>query len=226
MTEAILYATYAVPVIIGVAAWLSKSLTWSGVLAGLIISYPIIYFQGIYWFAALVTFLVAGTVATRYMGSSKRRLKQAQKTRDYSNVLANGALASILASTGSLYGFLGALAAALGDTFSSEIGMLSKRSPRLITTLKRVPTGTNGGITVLGTLASAVGGLIVGMTGTLIALPSKAIIIGITAGLFGSAVDSFMGATLENRGKLKNWGTNLICTIAGAGCALALAAVL
>jgi uncharacterized membrane protein len=52
----------------------------------------------------------------------------------------------------------------LGDTLASELGILSRSPPVLVTTFKRVPPGTNGAISVGGTLASMVGGLIMGGT--------------------------------------------------------------
>lgn len=51
----------------------------------------------------------------------------------------------------------------LGDTLASEIGILSRSQPRLITNFRRVPPGTNGGMSVEGTAASVVGGLLVGV---------------------------------------------------------------
>lgn len=55
-------------------------------------------------------------------------------------------------------------ACCLGDTLASELGILSSSPPILITTLKTVPAGTNGGISVGGTIASGVGGCIVGLS--------------------------------------------------------------
>ncbi|KAE9410906.1 hypothetical protein BT96DRAFT_961594 [Gymnopus androsaceus JB14] len=52
----------------------------------------------------------------------------------------------------------------LGDTLASELGVLSRSKPILITTFKPVPPGTNGGMSLGGTLASVVGGTIMGLT--------------------------------------------------------------
>ena len=47
---------------------------------------------------------------------------------------------------------------------ASELGILSKSPPILITTFKPVPPGTNGGLSVLGTVASLVGGFVMSLT--------------------------------------------------------------
>jgi len=56
------------------------------------------------------------------------------------------------------------LACCLGDTLASELGILSKSPPLLITTFKRVPPGTNGAMSVLGTTVSILGGGFIGLT--------------------------------------------------------------
>ncbi|KAI0093824.1 integral membrane protein DUF92-domain-containing protein [Irpex rosettiformis] len=109
-----------------------------------------------------------------------------------------------------LFVTLGHFACCLGDTLASELGILSKSRPRLVTTLQTVPPGTNGGMSTLGTLASAAGGVIIGLTILLSLLvessrcraewfniASTLVGWGAFAGLLGSLLDSLMGATLQ-----------------------------
>ena len=61
-------------------------------------------------------------------------------------------------------------AAVAADTFSSELGILAKNSPRLLTSwnLREVPPGTNGGITLLGTMAGFLGAFMIALTSTIL----------------------------------------------------------
>ncbi|XP_030334138.1 transmembrane protein 19 isoform X3 [Strigops habroptila] len=107
---------------------------------------------------------------------------------------------------------LGALACSAGDTWASEIGsVMSKSKPRLITTWEKVPVGTNGGITFVGLLSSLLGGMVVGIayfitqlifvTDLEVSAPQWPIIVfGAAAGLLGSIVDSYLGATMQYSG--------------------------
>lgn len=92
-----------------------------------------------------------------------------------------------------------------GDTLASELGMLSPQKPFLIITpWKTVPPGTNGGITFLGTLWSAIGGACIGLGMLIVDLISgieihtfETILFGFICGLLGSLMDSILGATLQ-----------------------------
>lgn len=106
--------------------------------------------------------------------------------------------------------YLAHFATANGDTWASEVGMLAKTSPRLITSLflRKVPPGTNGGMSVLGTLASAAGGAFISIIYWALSpfyYPSNGVqdpqwitvVFGFLCGLIGSIIDSFLGATLQ-----------------------------
>nr|XP_025857424.1 transmembrane protein 19 [Vulpes vulpes] len=128
---------------------------------------------------------------------------------------------------------LAALACSAGDTWASEVGpVLSKSPPRLITTWEKVPVGTNGGVTVVGLVSSLLGGTFVGITYFLtqlvfvndldISAPQWPIIaFGGLAGLLGSVVDSYLGATMqftgldESTGMVVNSPANEVKYIAG-----------
>jgi uncharacterized protein (TIGR00297 family) len=114
-------------------------------------------------------------------------------------------------------GILGSLACANGDTWASELGTVVKiisDQPRLITTWRPVPKGTNGGVTLGGLLFSLLGGLFIGLCYYLMMLLSvdsavlerslpqwPLIFIGGLGGLLGSVIDSLLGATLQYSGE-------------------------
>jgi uncharacterized protein (TIGR00297 family) len=97
-------------------------------------------------------------------------------------------------------------AACLADTLASELGMLARQTPVMITQPWRsVPPGTNGGITAVGTAWSGVGGFLMGLTQILMdaisgcaPLNVRATLVFATAcGMIGSKLDSILGATLQ-----------------------------
>lgn len=95
-------------------------------------------------------------------------------------------------------------ATCLADTLSSELGMLSKESPRLITSGRRVPPGTNGGVTIVGFVVSAIGGGIIGLAFATMDFISGLMVdfyaltlFGVICGVLGSAIDSLLGATMQ-----------------------------
>lgn len=102
--------------------------------------------------------------------------------------------------------FLAYFACCCGDTWASELGVLSKSRPRLVTTLREVAPGTNGAVSALGAAASALGGLLMGLCFLLArraaGLPCSpaAPALGLLWGAAGSLLDSLLGATVQFSG--------------------------
>jgi uncharacterized protein (TIGR00297 family) len=110
-----------------------------------------------------------------------------------------------------------ALAVAASDTVSSECGQALKREARLITTLQKVPAGTDGGITLAGTVAGTAAALLVSAVGLRVGLLSTPWMwIASLAGVGGMVIDSFLGALFERRGWIGNDSVNFISTVVAA----------
>jgi len=214
--------------LIAFAAYKRGSLSRSGVLGAMIVGTAIFGFGGWAWGLVLITFFVLSSLLSKYKEALKEQVAAEKfdkgSQRDLGQALANagaGALIAVLfyfiPDTRLLAAFVGAMATVNADTWATEIGVLSKQSPRLITTWQRVEPGTSGGVSVQGTLATLAGGLVIGLAAFgLIALEgglggagfaryggsigSLALpLLGIAAlgGLAGSLFDSLLGATLQ-----------------------------
>ena len=176
--------------------------------------------------------------ATKIGRAKKERLGTAEskRGRNAAQVAANlgvAALASfpvqaiasdpiLLNSLGAVIAFaaIASLAEAAADTVSSEIGQVLGGQPRLITTLRRVEPGTDGGITLAGTLAGTGAALLVAIIGFWAmhgwrGLPGYWVSIGLCAsgGIFGLLFDSLLGATLERKRLLNNDAVNFLSTV-------------
>ena len=120
---------------------------------------------------------------------------------------------------------IAALSEAAADTVSSEVGQsLSLKlegrmgtHTRLLTTMRRVSPGTDGGISLFGTLAGITAALLIALSGTW-ALGGTVQFFWLSAGggVFGLFFDSLLGATLERRGWLNNDMVNFLSTLAAA----------
>jgi uncharacterized protein (TIGR00297 family) len=110
-----------------------------------------------------------------------------------------------------------ALAEATADTVASELGEVLGGQPVMVTTRRRVQPGTDGAISLTGTVAGLGGAVLVVLVATLtLGLGiSDAVCAGLGAG-GGLFVDSLLGATAEQRGLLNNDAVNFLSTVAAA----------
>lgn len=184
------------------------SLTSGGALAAVAVGAPI-YAAGSGCFLALLGFFVTSS-ALGHVGDARkaglRRDYAKGDERDAWQVVANGGVAAACATAMCLHSdldlapaILGALATANGDTWATELGPLSARSPRSLRTLRAVPAGTSGAVSRAGLVASLAGGALVGgLLGLLAPGPWwRWLGLGAACGLAGSLVDSLLGASVQ-----------------------------
>lgn len=116
--------------------------------------------------------------------------------------------------------YVASLATKLADTFASEIGKAYGKTTFLITTLERVEPGTEGAISAEGTAAAVVGGLILSLYGYAVGMISvPGIIVSTIAAFLATNVESFLGATLQEKEGLEwisNEVINFFNTLVGA----------
>jgi uncharacterized protein (TIGR00297 family) len=122
-----------------------------------------------------------------------------------------------------LAGFFGAFATAAADTVSSEIGQVLGKHPILITTLRPVPIGTEGAISLEGTAAGIVASIVICALGILfgiLTVPAAGLCV--IAAFIGTMVESYLGATLETMKIIDNELINFMNTLVGAAAAMIL----
>jgi uncharacterized protein (TIGR00297 family) len=224
----------AVTLFFAIVGYISRGVTFSGALAGAVVSFALYGGAGPGAFAVLVLVFAITWLATRLGYRRKLVLGTAEKEagRTALQVLANLALAGACAAG---YGVLArkdalllamaaALCEAVADTVSSELGQVASRTARLITNWQVVVAGTDGGVTCAGTLAGALASAVIAAACLAVGLiPMRGVVIAATAGTAGMLADSYMGALLERRGLLNNDAVNFFGTVTAAALAFLLA---
>lgn len=210
-----------------------KSLSVSGATAAAAVGF-LSFLSGYRFGVVLILFYQSSSSLTKLKSSYKKSLEADHKEggqRDHMQVLSCSLIATLIAvafmwlegddslidfpsfprRSYLLCAFVGHYACCNGDTWASELGVLDPWLPLLVTQPWRtVPKGTNGGMSVVGTLASLGAGVFIGLgfygMGSLTATSDPGlqpppqypvIILGGLAGFFGSLLDSIMGATLQ-----------------------------
>jgi uncharacterized protein (TIGR00297 family) len=226
-----------VNVILAVLGLAARGVDRSGAVAGWLVGTAIYACLGWRGYLLLLAFFVLGTAATKLGYARKAAAKLAQEgggRRSARHALANTAVAAacaLLATRTPYWGpFLLAFAAAFAtktsDTMASEIGQLYGRRTFLITTLRPVPRGTEGAVSLEGTVAGIVGSLLVGGLGWLVGFyGASGLAIVAVAAFVATTAESLVGATLEKRGLLDNEAVNFLNTLIGALVALGLGAL-
>jgi uncharacterized protein (TIGR00297 family) len=203
-------------VLISLAAWRARSLSITGALAATLLGTVIFGLGGLSWAILLLAFFISSSALSRMFKQHKTGLEEKFSKgaqRDAGQVLANGGIAGLfvlfhLALPAAIWpwlAFAGALAAANADTWATELGVLSRSAPRLVTNGQVVERGTSGGVTPTGTMSALGGSLLIAVLaisfwpGARPSLPAALAVFGSIglAGLAGSLLDSYLGATVQ-----------------------------
>ena len=211
--------------VFGYFAFRAKTADLSGLFSIALVGVILLVFADATWLLVMLAFFILGSLCTRYKFEYKKRIGVEQGrsgARGYRNVFANGIVACAAAV---LYGvfvqpvfivmYVGCVATAAADTMASEIGVTGG-IPYMITTFRKVPIGTNGGVSLKGEAVCVLGSLVVSLValGLHVITPGMAVICTVT-GFVGTNLDSLVGALLENKGFLGNAGTNFLATLGG-----------
>jgi uncharacterized protein (TIGR00297 family) len=194
------FAAGGTAVVLGIVFARMRWLDLPGTLAAVLVVASVVVMAGWSWLAPLATFFVVSSLLShggeRPSGSPMRGLRQ---------VVVNGVLLSLVPAIGfvvypSPFWFalsVAGIAAATGDTWAGEIGRHVRHNPVSLRTMSRVPAGTSGAVTWVGSGASGFGGLAIGSVGALVAGSPSLVLLGVAAGLLGSLTDSVVGAVWQ-----------------------------
>ena len=226
-------------------AWLAyrrQSLSRSGVYGAVLVGTLIFGLGGWPWGLLLIAFFASSSALSHYRLQQKEVIsRHFAKTgcRDLGQVLANGGLGALLAIAFRLTGgsqpwlffaFAGAMAAVNADTWATELGLLSRKKPRVITTLEEAEPGTSGAVSWLGLAASLAGAWLIGFLALVFQVTKELLAAGTAnprlawlplvaalGGMVGSLFDSILGATLQATYYCMHCGTETERPVHGCG---------
>jgi uncharacterized protein (TIGR00297 family) len=227
----------AINAVLAAVAWAARTVDLSGVIGGIFVGTVIYGFLDWQGFLLMLAFFVLGSATTKLGYRRKAALNLAQEKggrRGARHAFANCGVAAACALFAhatpflalSLFAFAGAFATAAADTASSEIGQLLGRRTFLLTTFKAVPKGTEGAVSLEGTLAGIAASLLLAALGAEVGFYDWIGVIPVVIAAFiGTTFESLVGAALEKRKLLDNEALNFLNTLVGAVAAAAFGAV-
>ena len=250
----LLFAPWIVSLTFGLLVWAVRAATIGGILFGSMICLQICAgtMRGETWHSGLVpliTLFVLTFSATRAGRTRKAGLgvAESRRGRNAGQIIANLGMAGLAVWVGfftrqsgtfdlNVLRFweivlpevllLAALCEATADTVSSEIGQAFGGTPFLLTTFRRVPPGTDGAISLLGTTSGILGAALVALAGmAAMHLTLSQAAIALLGGVAGLLFDSILGATVERKGWLGNDLVNFSSTAFAALVALSVLAL-
>jgi uncharacterized protein (TIGR00297 family) len=248
--------TMALSTGLGLVAWGVRAATPGAAITGTVLASSLMFSTASVPYSPIRTgllpvlaVLVLTSIATRFGRRRKEALGTAEQRtgRKPSQVAANLGVAALIscpvaqnwqwdqswlmmvkfASPTVFVAGLAALCEAAADTVSSELGQVLTTRPRMITSFRAVAAGTDGAISLGGTVAGLVAaGMVAGAGGYALRCPLPMLAVSWAGGAFGLLFDSLLGATAERRGWLNNDAVNFLSTLCASVFALALLGVM
>lgn len=235
----------AINAALAIAGFAARSVNLSGMIGGFVLGSVLILQGGWQLYLVLIAFFIIGTLATKLGYASKAGRGLAQEEggrRGFSHAFANAGAAALLAIAASVdasfsaplwFAAVAALATAAADTTASEIGQWIGRTAFLPSSLRPVPVGTEGAVSLEGTSAGVAAGSVVALLGVALAVlyppailskgllsvrPLVLLILLTVSAFAGSYLESLIGSW--NRKQLRpipNGVMNFANTVMGAG---------
>lgn len=236
LRAAILERGLAALAINGVLAFLASragTVRPSGVVAGLIVGTTIYLAGGWPWFLVLLVFFLLGSLLTKFGYARKAAMGLAEEKggrRGWQNAVANGGVGVLSAIAWLLTGweplraaFAASFATALFDTAGSEIGGLYGKTPISLRSFRVVPPGTEGAVSLEGTVGATVFAVLVAGVATLGGQIPPGFL---PAVLLGSLVGGLYESLAAGRLPLGHQALNFTNTLVGALVAMGVAFLL
>ena len=201
----VLYALLLSSALAGLALW-KRALTPGGTTLAWALCLLITAYGGGAAFAILAVTLLGTVAADRFAGerTDPNSVRRKSGSRDAVRVLCNVGVAgcamllcAITGWKGFLLAYAGVMAESLADSLASKLGPLSKSPPRDIITLKPIPAGLSGGVSLVGTLSELLGAAVVALVFSLGTGNPKALLTVTLAGFLGATFDSVLGSRAQ-----------------------------
>jgi uncharacterized protein (TIGR00297 family) len=213
-----LFVGFLLAVLIAFSSFKIGFLSKSGAIAACLLGTIVFGLGGFSWAVVLMGFFISSSMLSKLFKRRKASLEEKfskGSKRDAWQVWANGGIAGIFVILHAIFpdsswpwlAFCGTMAAVSADTWATELGVLSKKYPINLVTGQSLEPGESGGVTSLGTFAAFLASLFIAILAILFwpaflqkltGAETWCLPAGITAaGVFGSLVDSFLGATVQ-----------------------------
>jgi len=219
-----------------------KQLSMSGYFGAVIMAILLYGLGGSSYIYPLVVFFITSSILSHF---KKNNIQIKKSDRNISQIYANGGVALFICIINHFYYhdlmypcFLASVAAANSDTWGTELGKMSNNNPIDIISWHEIASGTSGGITLIGTIGSILGSLVIGLVGHSFHISFNLLLLVIISGVLSSIIDSILGSTVQARyistdgfiitekykksfylftgsNKINNDIVNLYCTLSG-----------